>query len=280
MPEPLADYSSLPTYLVSKVAAKDFKVMLSGDGGDELFWGYPRFRTFANSSNYFWIPGQHIRRGVRKVLKASGQDITGFLHEENLGSANLHFHSYLNESLLLDMMPTSKLSESMLNGYACDDYSKKNALLYLRKNEFYFHLQKILAKVDRTSMSNSLEVRVPLLSKLMLETAQQVLPELSQSHIELKQILKKVLTDFIPKDKIEKKKKGFTPPLRVWSRGVLKDEINDTIRRDIDFMGNTRIQKDLIAYTDQYMAGAHDNLEGVWTFYTLCKWYKKLNDIN
>jgi asparagine synthase (glutamine-hydrolysing) len=278
MSEPLADYSSLPTYLVSKVAAQKFKVMLSGDGGDELFWGYPRFRTFANSSDYFRILGPNIRRGARKLLKAYGKDITGFLHEDNLGLANRHFHSYINESELLKMMPDSKLSEALIQGYSFNEYSKRNALLYLRKNEFYFHLQKVLVKVDRMSMSNSLEVRVPMLSKLMLETAQCIQPELSQTHFELKYLLKKVLSDFIPFDLVEKKKKGFTPPLKIWSRGVLKDEISDTIRSKIDFAGNNRIQDELISYTDRYIRGEHDNLEGIWTFYTLCKWYNKVNE--
>lgn len=175
------------------------------------------------------------------------------------------------------MMPTSTLSDSMIQGYSFDEYDKKNALLYLRKNEFYFHLQKILVKVDRTSMANSLEVRVPLLSKQVLEMAQKLLPELTQSHDELKFLLKKVLADFIPKSVIEKKKKGFTPPLRVWSKGVLKNEINETIRCNIDFQFDNNIQQELIAYTDQYMNGAHDNLEGIWTFYALCKWYQKIN---
>lgn len=112
----------------------------------------------------------------------------------------------------------------------------------------------------------------------MLKTAQNVMPELSQSHFELKHILKKVLGDFIPQDLIEKKKKGFTPPLRVWSRGVLKDEICDTIRGKIDFGENSLIQTELISYTDEYMRGEHQNLEGVWTFYTLCKWYNKVNE--
>jgi asparagine synthase (glutamine-hydrolysing) len=277
MSEPLADYSSLPTYLVSKVAAQNFKVMLSGDGGDELFWGYPRFRTFANSSAYYRIPGSNMRRAVRKVMKAAGKDITGFLHEDNLGQANRHFHSYLNENDLLRMMPNSKLSESLVEGYSFNEYSKRNTLLYLRKNEFYFHLQKILVKVDRASMANSLEVRVPLLSKLMLETAQEIRPELSQTQFELKYLLKKVLSDSIPLKIIEKKKKGFTPPMRVWSRGVLIDEISDTIRGRINFNGNNAIQTELISYTDKYMRREHDNLEGIWTFYTLCKWYERIN---
>jgi asparagine synthase (glutamine-hydrolysing) len=280
MSEPLADYSSLPTYLVSKVAAQKFKVMLSGDGGDELFWGYPRFETFANSAGYFRIPGQNIRRGIKKVLKSSGKDITGFLQEDNLGIANRHFHSYLNERELLKMMPDSKLSETLIQGYSFSEYSKRKTLLYLRKNEFYFHLQKILVKVDRVSMANSLEVRVPMLSKLMLETAQRIEPELSQTHFELKYLLKKLLSDFIPFDLVEKKKKGFTPPLRVWSRGVLRDEIRDTIRSKIDFGGNNHIQDELITYTDQYMLSEHENLEGIWTFYVLCKWHQKLVESN
>ena len=165
MSEPLADYSSLPTYLVSQISRKTNTVMLSGDGGDELFWGYPRFLTFANSAKYFQIPGSTNRKIAKRLLKSLKIDVTGFLGEESIGAANMGFQSYLSSSAVHSLLGKYEISEETIKGYAFKSNNKMEILDYLRRNEFYFHLQKILVKVDRMSMANSLEVRVPLLDK-------------------------------------------------------------------------------------------------------------------
>jgi asparagine synthase (glutamine-hydrolysing) len=274
--EPIADYSTLPTFLISKLAASRFKVMLSGDGGDELFWGYPRFRTFARSAPMFNLPGSSFRRVAGRTLKSCGFDITGFLNEESLGKANLAFHSYLSQDFLENIWPDSKLSEELLGDFSFKNTKRESVLLYLRRNEFYQHLQKILIKVDRMSMANGLEVRVPLLDKAVLRHAQTILPGMLKDHIELKWLLKNILQQYLPEGIIEQQKKGFTPPLKIWAKTTLRNHIEDTLEAGMTLGIPFKNTDMLLEYAKSYLGGKHNNLEGLWTIYVLIKWRMQL----
>jgi asparagine synthase (glutamine-hydrolysing) len=271
MPEPIADFSSLPTYLVSKIARKNHTVMLSGDGGDELFWGYPRFLTFANSTNWFKIPGAFNRKIVKGLLKKRGSNITGYLGEHNMGKANMSFHSNLNHYEIKKLTGNFQLSEFTKNGYACQPQNERETLDYLRKNEFYFHLQKILVKVDRMSMANSLEVRVPLLDKEVINAAELVYCTLGKKHQSLKKLLKEELYKCIPQSLVEQQKKGFTPPLVTWVSNELKSEVSTIL---LQYRGGL-LKADIIPqFIEKYYNNNTLNLEGFWTLYVLLKWLK------
>jgi asparagine synthase (glutamine-hydrolysing) len=265
MPEPIADYSSLPTYLVSKIARKTNTVMLSGDGGDELFWGYPRFLTFAKSAPYFRIPGKLPRKAVKKVLKAMDSNITGFLGESNLGAANMAFHSYIEPHRIFSYTGKYELSQDTFDGYKFNGTTPSTSLDYLRRNEFYFHLQKILVKVDRMSMANSLEVRVPLLDKQVIEASEHLYSELGMSHDYLKHVLKEQLYSYLPKELVERQKKGFTPPLFQWVEKELRSDIEEVLN------STDLINHDLLI---SYYQNRSVSLEHLWTVYVLLRWIK------
>ena len=266
MPEPIADYSSIPTYLVSKIARKTNTVMLSGDGGDELFWGYPRFLTFAKSAPYFRIPGELPRKVTKKVLKSMGADITSFLGEANLGAANMAFQSYIEPERIRKYTGDYQISKETLIGYAFDGTNSSKSLDYLRRNEFYFHLQKILVKVDRMSMANSLEVRVPLLDKEVIEASENLYSELGSSHGLLKLVLKQDLYKHIPKSLVENKKKGFTPPLINWVEKELRSDIESALQSSV------MLKHELLI---SYYQNKAVSLEHLWTVYVLLRWYKQ-----
>jgi asparagine synthase (glutamine-hydrolysing) len=276
MSEPLADYSSLPTYLVSKIARKTNTVMLSGDGGDELFWGYPRFLTFANSAKYFQIPGAINRKVAKKILKTCGSDITGYLSERSLGSANMAFQSYIAPAQILRLTGNYALSEETRKGYEYNSMKRSESLDYLRKNEFYFHLQKILVKVDRMSMANSLEVRVPLLDLKVIEASELLYSNLGKTHKNLKCVLKNELYKYLAPELIEKQKKGFTPPLLVWSLNELKNELIEVLREGKSFgFDQKEIDTLIIGY---YNEKKSVSIEKIWTVYVLLKWLKAQNN--
>jgi asparagine synthase (glutamine-hydrolysing) len=275
MPEPIADYSSLPTYLVSKIARKNNTVMLSGDGGDELFWGYPRFLTFANSAKYFQIPGATNRKVAKKILKTCGSDITGFLGEKNLGEANMAFQSYITPAQILQLTGNYALSEVTREGYGYNSTQRNETLEYLRRNEFYFHLQKILVKVDRMSMANSLEVRVPLLDLRVIEASELLYSNLGKTHKNLKCVLKNELYKYLAPDLIEKQKKGFTPPLLAWSMNELKSELVGVLGEGKNF-GFDQKEIDTII-SGYYNKKKSVSIEKIWTVYVLLKWLKAQN---
>jgi asparagine synthase (glutamine-hydrolysing) len=269
--EPFADYSSLPTFLISKISSQKFKVMLSGDGGDELFWGYPRFNTFANSIPFFQIPGKTNRKIASRILKKANYDVTGFLSEGSLGKANFEFQSYNCSNAINSLFNQSpNISDELKLGYEFDTRSKVEGLNYLRHNEFYNHLQKVLIKVDRMSMANGLEVRVPLLGKEMLKLAEQIQPELHKHH-ELKFILKKLLAESIPQNKMNLKKSGFTPPLLRWSKSILKEDIIDTILSNNSFSEAYLNKNEVKKLVDSYYTGNSGSIESLWTMYVLEK---------
>jgi asparagine synthase (glutamine-hydrolysing) len=269
--EPFADYSSLPTFLISKISSQKFKVMLSGDGGDELFWGYPRFNTFANSIPFFQIPGKTNRKIATRILKKANYDVTGFLSEGSLGKANFEFQSYNGSNAINSLFNQSPIiSDELKLGYEFDTRSKVEGLNYLRRNEFYNHLQKVLIKVDRMSMANGLEVRVPLLGKEMLKLADQIQPEL-HNHKELKFLLKKLVSESIPQNKMNLKKTGFTPPLLRWSKSILKDEIIDTIMSKSSFSESLLNKNEVKKLVDSYYTGNSGSIESLWTLYALEK---------
>lgn len=273
MGEPLSDYGSLPYYLISQVASRDHKVMLAGDGGDELLWGYPRFRTFAHSLPYFSIPGSLLRKVTKKILKKAGKDITGYLGATDIGAANKQFHSYINDSIISELLSEVELPEPLNELFSFSGSELAPALNHLRRNEFYVHLQRVLAKVDRMSMANGLEVRVPLLDLEVMNLVEQIKPELTEKHNELKYLLKKVLELYLPRNLFDVPKMGFMPPMEYWASTVLFEDIRDTLhdRTSISRLPwNQKIVESIIK--SYYSKDGRTGIHNIWPIYVLLKW--------
>ncbi len=231
--EPLADFSILPTYMVSKLAKKEVGVALSGDGGDELFFGYERFWSVGKN-----IAFQHYPSILRKAVYGFDKYTTGnkkvnsVLLSPTQRMAQQGLHSRFRKNWLYEIAPN--LEEiSLPENY--DVYNYKNTkdirqLLYnMRYAEFYGMMQKTLRKVDLASMQNSLEVRVPFLDKNMIEAALKIDPLLSYGGGRQKQLLKDLLSKRIPTVKEETEKKGFSIPLSGWLRQDLKEKVSERL---------------------------------------------------
>ena len=231
--EPFADFSILPTYLVSKLAKKKVGVALSGDGGDELFFGYERFWSIGKN-----IPFQHYPSLLKKAIygfdkyTSGNKRVNRVLLAPSQGMAQQGLHSRFRKNLLDGIAPN--LSEISLpedyNVYSYENSKDIRQLLYnMRYAEFYGMMQKTLRKVDMASMENSLEVRVPFLDKNVIEAALKIDPLLSYGGGRQKQLLKNLLSKRIPSVKEESVKKGFSIPLTGWLRQELKEKVSDQL---------------------------------------------------
>lgn len=279
MSEPLGDYSSIPTYLITKRAKQYATVMLSGDGGDELFWGYPRFLYFSQQAKYFKL-SLSIRKLLMPVVRKFKGHITHALDVvDNFGDMVLykHIHNHAVDKLF----PKVAYSKELLDDYEFNGTNSLDALLYLRKNEFYAHLQRVLRKVDLMSMSNSLEVRVPFLDLNTIQFSLNIIPQLGISHNKPKLLLKKCLETFIPKQLIDVKKRGFSVPIERWMRNQLRSEITKHLI-DMPIYGASKMQQEILreqvhGFFDNrkvhgFMGKKNVNAWGIWHMYVWQKW--------
>lgn len=224
--EPFADFSILPTFLVSKLARKKVSVSLSGDGADELFFGYERFWSIGKNIKY-----QHWPLLARKAIYGFDKYTTGnrkinsVLITKSQAFAHQGLHSRFNKNWLQKIAPdlnNIKLPDAFDNYHYPDTRDERVLIGNMRKAEFYGMMQKTLRKVDLASMQNSLEVRVPFLQKKFIDAAMQIDPLLSYSGGNKKQVLKDMLLQEFPDMPDDNIKRGFSIPLTKWIREDLR----------------------------------------------------------
>lgn len=248
--EPFADSSQIPTILVSRLASQSVKVVLSGDGGDELFAGYERYHlansTFRTISN-FPLP---LRRVVARLLRnhhfmAIAPKLTGFGGFRG-GRKNLH-DLILKASEVLDapsaVALNSRLSfrwQPFENPSLGDDaigslehvlpLDTPDALAHMTREDLTGYLvDNILVKVDRAAMSQSLETRVPMLDPAVIALACRIPMEHKVTPDANKQVLREVLYQYVPRELMNRPKRGFAIPVHEWLRGPLRDWADDLL---------------------------------------------------
>jgi asparagine synthase (glutamine-hydrolysing) len=270
IPEPHGDYSSIPTWLICKKAKTHATVMLSGDGGDELFWGYPRFIR-----SYKHLPWFRYSRWFRRLFMPFKRR---FNHTLSIGPqlfdtfGEWTLHKQLNLFELEKLVPDTDYSVELKDVYAFNNNIPEDALLYLKRNEFYAHMQRVLRKVDLMSMANSVEVRVPFLSKDVIAFSNSIIPELGIKHQNPKTVLKKSLTQFIPMETIYQGKRGFAVPIDKWMRGPLKHDIEKIIFHT-PIYGSDIINVDFLhQLVKDYFDGKNISAWGIWQIYAWQKW--------
>lgn len=209
--EPFSDYSMFPTRMLSKFAKEKLTVSLSGDGGDEIFGGYPRYKMAYQMEILRKIP-----KTIRKILMILPV-------------------SKLKEGLRLSLLPKSNFYSEARKDYYKPSISQKilsqkldNCLkktngnlieaLRLMDIEFYTLSDNFLTKVDRASMINALEVRCPFLDYRLIEYSMTLPTKYKVSLFKEKTFFREIISKFLPKEIINKKKQGFTPPIGEWMK--------------------------------------------------------------
>jgi len=277
--EPFADASVIPTYLLSKFTRENVIVALSGDGGDEVFAGYPTYQAH-KMARYFPKMVYRIAKGVVNWLPVSDDDITfdfkakkfisgipytpEIRHQIWLGS----FEPFQKRKLFSAEVRRCLKSDDefdilfrSLRGCDADNYLEK--VLWL---DMHFYLQdNMLLKVDRTSMANSLEVRVPYLDHRLVEFVCGLPANMKLNGLTTKYILKKTAKDMLPDEIINRAKKGFGVPVAKWVKNELKDfilDILDVKKIKKEGIFNPKFIGDLL---EDHFNGTKDNRKLIWT---------------
>lgn len=271
--EPFGDYSIFPTIMVSHLASQTYKVMLSGDGGDELFWGYPdRFGALVKNVRDFRIPfgGRWAWRGFQKTFKTKEQG--HHLTQPSLGSYHRLMLTHLPEHWLHQVLPTLPCWPI---GYKTFDYNSMDfdeAAQDARIAEFESHLPYVLMKVDRASMFHSLEVRVPLLDKEVIEVSAKIdwrqCLDIDQKIG--KMVLRKVLAQHAKHQ--TQGKRGFEIPMGTWLRTSLREAFEEGLMKRDEILGLEINKKALRELYDLHLQGHGNYAWGLWPLLSLQMW--------
>ncbi len=281
--EPYADSSALPTYRLCQLARKHVTVALSGDGADESFGGYRRYRMH--------IGEERIRSALPLSLRRPMFGLLGRMYPKAdwaprvfrakttfqalaKGSVEAYFHSV---SILRDDMRSRLFSSSLkakLGGYnavevfqrhgACADTDDALALVQYIDLHTYL-VGDINTKVDRASMAHSLEVREPLMDHPLIEWIASLPSRFKVRDAESKFLLKKSMEQYLPHDLMYRPKMGFSVPLASWFRGPLRARVREALLGDqmleTGFFNADYLHK----LVDQHQSGMRDYSAPIWT---------------
>ena len=236
--EPFGDSSAIPTYLVSKLAAEHVKVVLSGDGGDELFAGYDRYLVERRERVF-----RHVPKGARRTLRALARRLPAAVRGRRYAShVSLPDEDrYLDAVTMFGSSERDDLLRPELRDLLArhDPWREERRLLARWRGDWLAPLQyldltrylplDVLTKVDRMSMAHSLEVRVPLLDHRLVEFAATLpLPDRLRGR-STKYLLKRALTGLVPDSILQRPKRGFAIPLGRWFQGPLRGFASDLL---------------------------------------------------
>ena len=288
--EPLADVSLIPTYAVSRMARRHVTVVISGDGGDEVFAGYDWYRAAALADRYARIPGPvrwavdaALRRvpptakkkGLVNKLKRFSEGVQGAAGLEHLAWL---IHAHADEKLRLYRGPLSPLAEagaperlgrSLLDAArAVEPLSRRqwvDIALWLPDD--------ILAKVDRASMAVALEARSPFLDYEVAEFAARLPASMHLDGGVRKRVLRHAIRPMVPAEILTRPKEGFSMPMKHWLRGELQPMMRDLLTSSsasewFDTGECTRLM-------DEHVSGRFNHAHLLWTLVVLQRWRER-----
>lgn len=296
--EPFADSSQIPTLLVSQLARQHVTVALSGDGGDEFFLGYSRYRAAEWAwQRLRWIPAP-VRLGIARIVQRTSPDVIARrlmwleallphygrkrqFSETMLKMAEVMGYPNHREFYRAFVSHAKRPAEIVLNGrekvtklgLAAEWPTHKDFVTMMGYMDAITYLpDDILVKVDRASMAFGLEARAPLLDHRVAEFAWSLPLKFKYQHGIGKLVLKTLLQQYVPASLIERPKTGFGIPLAEWLRGPLREWMCDTL-------SDGRIRRDgylepaLVAqYVREHTSGKRDWQGRLWNLVMFCAW--------
>ena len=293
--EPMSDGSLIPTLLLSRFVKKHVTVALGGDGGDEIFAGYPMYYAHKAADVYGKIPRvlrNNLIEPIVNNLPVSSKNLSFDYKAKRFVAASKYdlvtrHHSFFG-SFSIDEQQ-NLLSKDILAATSNDIYKDAKELLKIcdAKNEIeqmqfldinYYMAEDILTKVDRASMAVSLEVRAPFLDPRVAEFAAKIPLEYKLKGSQGKYILKKAVEPLLPKNILHRPKKGFGIPIADWLKGslnpLLHDLLNATRLKNQGLFDEKFVQK-LIREHETNAASHHKQL---WTLLVFQLWHDNFFD--
>ncbi len=290
--EPMADASIVPTYLLSKFTRENVTVALGGDGADELFCGYDTFLAYKLSYFYKILGGKLFGRWLGKAVNLIPTSFSNMSLDFKIKKFINGFDSndlYRNQKWLaaFDLADRKELFKEEFLPIIEKENQFKYIDLYVSKNNVKdpidklsliyqrtYMMDQVLVKVDRASMMNSLEVRAPFLDTRVVDLANNLPSSFKIRGLVRKFILKKLMSDKLPKNIIYRKKKGFGMPIAEWLRTDLKPLVLKYLNKDIinkqGFFRYEYVEKIL----NDHFSGAVDNRKKIWTLLCFSLWYE------
>jgi asparagine synthase (glutamine-hydrolysing) len=294
--EPFGDFSIFPTYLVSEVARRQVKVVLSGDGGDEIFGGYDTYVAQAMDSYYRFLPAKLRQSMLPKLMarvpprpekKGVINKTKRFIEGAALPSSLKHtrwmmFISETEKQLLYRPDLLTSLNGWDTMGVLERHFEEKSHWNSLSQQQYVdiktYLVDDILTKVDRMSMAVSLEARVPLLDYRIVEFAVNLPEKFKITQGETKKILKQAMSQRLPYEVLNKPKQGFSIPLKHWLRDSLKPMMLDLLSPDKVRQRGYFNEDCVAAWVDQHLAGEQNHSHRLWALMVFEIWHQQFMD--
>lgn len=277
MDEPISDPSAISLYLLAKLASKDVKVVLSGEGADEFFCGYNCYKEAEEFKIYNKIPF-FIRHGLsllfeqlpefrgRNFIVRRGKK----LEDEYVGVNKIYSEKELKKVLIIK--DTIK-SEDITKPLFCKYKDKSNLIKMQAIDTNYWLARNILLKADKLTMANSIEARTPFVDKEVFKIASSLPKNCKLTKENTKVVLREAAKKYVPNDAYKKKKLGFPVPLRVWLReDCFYREVKETFSQN--FVKEFFNQDYILLLLEQHKDNKKDNYRKIWAVYCFIKWYE------
>lgn len=285
MDEPLPNPSEIPLYFLAKNARRYVKVVLSGEGADELFGGYPMYLAGGHFDHY----SHKVPRPVRKVLGTVAKHCPNFKGKNFLVRGAMEpYQRFMRANYVFQSAERQKFLKRPIASKVPEEYSKRyfnevsnldepTQLQYVDMHTWMIY--DILLKADRMSMANSLELRVPFLDKKMLELSTRIPSRYRAVNETTKIALRGAAIKQLPERTANKKKLGFPVPLNDWLR---EDKYYNKVKAAFqsDIAEKFFVTSELMKLLDDHKSGKALNMQKIWSFYTFILWYEQFFVLN
>lgn len=287
--EPVSEPAAIPTFLVTQLARRTVTVVLTGEGGDELFAGYPKYAVEPWARVLSRVPGplrdafldhvvDRLPFGFRK-LQVVGRSARFRDEGERLAAWFAGFAGPERERLLGPALrPHAAAGAAPFRRALADSAAREPLDRMLDVDVRLWLCDDLLMKMDKMSMAASVEARVPLLDNPLVDWALKLSPRHKIRGLEGKVLLKRLARKLLPAEVVDRPKVGFTVPLSPWFRGPLRELLADTLLAPACLSRGYFEPAVLRGYVEDHLAGRRDRGRELWTLLTLELWHRQWID--